>query len=155
MLSWTYPNPQAKRHLDRFSRFSTANSRVSLYFIMCRPFPQKSPFAWKDLDLIEVVRVSLLTVNFWENAYENVFYKTILQKQNTKSCQKVRNIGRRTTENMSKRLSTLWRRIMQKVVPLPKVFGDTCIWNVYLCVILTDRSISWFYWFTAKWPLFS
>jgi len=36
--------PQRKRHLDRFSRFCTADGRESLYFAMGRPiFPSKLP----------------------------------------------------------------------------------------------------------------
>ena len=43
MLPCAHPSPQPKRHLDRFSRFYTAHSTVSLYFTMGRPFPSKSP----------------------------------------------------------------------------------------------------------------
>jgi len=42
-------SPQSKRHHDRFSRFRTGDRRVSLYFIMGRPFPEFAS-SHEDLD---------------------------------------------------------------------------------------------------------
>jgi len=36
MGPWSHPSLQPKRHLDQFSRFCTAHSRVSHYFTMGR-----------------------------------------------------------------------------------------------------------------------
>jgi len=53
MVPLAHPNPQPKRHLDRFSHSCTAHSRVSLYFTINRPSPcQNCPFLWGDLDPI-------------------------------------------------------------------------------------------------------
>ena len=47
LIHGSHPNPQPKRHLDRFSRFCTAHGRVSLYFtIGCAFLPQYYPFSW-------------------------------------------------------------------------------------------------------------
>jgi len=50
------PSPQSKGHHDRFSRFCTADRRVSLYFKMGRPSPSKLPFQWGIWTSIYVVR---------------------------------------------------------------------------------------------------
>ena len=42
-LSWTYPSPNPKRHLDRLSRFCTAHGRASLYFTKNCLSPQIAP----------------------------------------------------------------------------------------------------------------
>ena len=50
-IPWAHRSPQTKRHLYRFSHFCTDDCRVSLYFIMGRPFsPQNCHFQWGDLD---------------------------------------------------------------------------------------------------------
>jgi len=41
MVHLAHVSPNPKRHLDRFSRFCTAQCRASLYFTMGRPFPLK------------------------------------------------------------------------------------------------------------------
>jgi len=38
MVPWANPSPNPKRHLDQFSRFSTAHGRELLYFTMGRSF---------------------------------------------------------------------------------------------------------------------
>jgi len=38
MILWAHPSPQAKRYLNRISRFCTDDRRRSLYFTMGRPF---------------------------------------------------------------------------------------------------------------------
>jgi len=38
MIPWTHANQTPKGHVDRFSRFCTADCRVSLYCAMVRPF---------------------------------------------------------------------------------------------------------------------
>jgi len=42
VLPSAHPSPQSKRHLDCFSRVCIDNYRVSLYFTIRRPPPQKS-----------------------------------------------------------------------------------------------------------------
>jgi len=46
VLPSTYPSPQSKQQIDRFSHFRTAHGRKSLYFTMGAPFPQNCPFPW-------------------------------------------------------------------------------------------------------------
>jgi len=41
MIPWAHPSTEPKGHLDRFSRLSRDDRRVSLYFRMGRPFPLK------------------------------------------------------------------------------------------------------------------
>jgi len=50
VLPLAQPSPQAKRQIDRISRFRTAHGRKSLYFTMERPFPKKLPLPTGDLD---------------------------------------------------------------------------------------------------------
>ena len=51
MIPTAHPSSQPKWPLDRFSRIHTRDRRVSLYFIMGRPFPpQNCCFPWGDLD---------------------------------------------------------------------------------------------------------
>jgi len=52
MIPWAILSPQSKRHHNWFSHFHTADRRVSLYFTMGRPFPQKLPLPIGDLDPI-------------------------------------------------------------------------------------------------------
>ena len=54
--SWTHPNPQPKRHLDRFRCFCTVHGRASLYFAMGRPLPSKLPIAMGNLDPLSNIR---------------------------------------------------------------------------------------------------
>jgi len=42
--SLTHPSPKPKWHLDRFSRFSTAYGRRSLFFTMGRTCPVKNAY---------------------------------------------------------------------------------------------------------------
>ena len=46
MVPWAHPSPQAKRQVDRFSRFCKAHGRKSLYFTMGVPFPKNCLFPW-------------------------------------------------------------------------------------------------------------
>jgi len=50
MIFWAHRSPEPKRHLDRFSRFSTDDRRVSLYFTIGRPFPLKIAHSHGDLE---------------------------------------------------------------------------------------------------------
>jgi len=49
-LAIPVPRSQYKLHDDRFSRFCTGYRRMSLYFAVCAPFPQKLPLPMLDLD---------------------------------------------------------------------------------------------------------
>ena len=51
MLPLTHPSPRPKGHLNRFSHFSTAHGRVSLYFTIGCPPPQNCPIRMEVLDL--------------------------------------------------------------------------------------------------------
>jgi len=46
-IPWAHLTPQAKWHLNQFSRFCTDDWRMSLYLTMGCPFlPQNCPFPW-------------------------------------------------------------------------------------------------------------
>ena len=46
VLPSAYPSPQPKQQIDRFSRFCTAHSRKSLYFIQWPLLSPNFPFTW-------------------------------------------------------------------------------------------------------------
>jgi len=52
MLPLAHLSPNPKRHLDRFSRFCTAHSRVAILYKLQRaaPFPLNIPIPTEDLD---------------------------------------------------------------------------------------------------------